>query len=142
MAASRKQPLNPAVKQKYDSYPGDVRAHLLAVRECLFDIASSEGLGDITEALKWGEPSYQALRGSPVRLGWKPKSPHDFSIFFNCRTSLIETFREVFPNTFKFVGNREIVFSISEQVPLPELRCCLSMALRYHRIKGLPLLGA
>ncbi len=134
--------MDTAVKEKFDCYPDDVREKLLQIREALFDVAKSEKLGDITETLKWGEPSYVSSRGSTVRIDWKSKYPDQFFIYFNCKSALIETFKELYGATFKYEGNRAIVFLISEPVPWPELKSCLSMALRYHSIKHLPLLGS
>jgi hypothetical protein len=43
------------------------------------------------------------------------------------------------------VGKREMIFQLSQLekggLPMSELKDCLSMALRYHDIKHLPLLG-
>ena len=54
-------------------------------------------------------------------------------ILFNCRTTLVETFRAHFPDAFAYQGNRAIL--IPSSVPLPEsaLAICLAMALTYHQ---------
>ncbi|WP_185232758.1 DUF1801 domain-containing protein [Teredinibacter franksiae] len=130
------------VKEKFDSYPADARKLLLEIRSAIITTAAQEGVGNLIETLKWGEPSYIAKKGSTVRIDWKPKNPDKVSIFFSCKTNLIETFREIYGDRIKTVGNREIEIPISAFPPMPELRACLSMALRYHTIKHLPLLGA
>ncbi|MFC3701923.1 DUF1801 domain-containing protein [Reinekea marina] len=130
------------VKKKFDSYPDHVRNRLLDIRGLILEVAEADEVGEITEALKWGEPSYAAKKGSPIRIDWKPKNPEIFSIYFNCNTTLIETFREIYSESFQFVGNREMVFPLSEDIPISELKACISMSLRYHNIKHLPLLGA
>ena len=131
-----------SVKQKFDSYPDGVREKLLKIREGVFDVAKRDNIGEIIETLKWGEPSYLSKKGSTVRMDWKGNHPDTFSVYFNCNTLLVETFREIYRDVFQFEGNREIVFSISEPIPMSELKTCISMALRYHEIKQLPLLGA
>jgi len=130
------------VTKVFESYPDAPRAELLNIRAAIFAVAQEESLGEIVETLKWGEPSYQSKHGSPIRIGWKAKSPHTISVYFNCKTTLIETFKEIYHHTFQFEGNREIVLHLSDDIAMAQLKACLSMALRYHQIKHLPLLGA
>jgi len=134
--------LNNAVKDKFDSYPESARSQLLTIRAVLFGLIGEECVDDIIETLKWGEPSYVSQYGSTVRLGWSPKFPDHISVFFNCNTVLIETFREIYKDTFQFVGKREIRLLLTDEVPMAALQSCLLMSLRYHKIKHLPLLGA
>ncbi len=128
------------VKKKYDAYPDSVQKYFLNIRAAIFEVAKAEGL-DIEETLKWGEPSYLAKGGSTIRVDWKPKFPNQLSVYFNCKTSLVETFKEVFGNVFRYEGNREVIFALSETLPLTEFKACVSLSLRYHKIKNLPLLG-
>lgn len=130
------------VKTKIDLYPDEVKSQLLNIRDAIFAVAKEECLGEITETLKWNEPSYQSKNGSTVRMDWKDKSPRTVSVYFNCNTTLVETFKEIYRDTFHYVGNREIKFQVSEKLPMVELKACISMSLRYHKIKHLPLLGA
>ena len=131
-----------AVRQKFESYPDDVRRQLMTIREILFKVAKEDNAGAVTETLKWGEPAYLTKKGSTVRMDWKPKYPTQVAVYFHCTTCLIETFKEIYPGVFNFEGKRGIIFQRAENVPLTELRVCISMALRYHSIKHLPLLGA
>jgi len=62
-------------------------------------------------------------------------------VFFNCKTRLVETFKEVYFDVFKFQTNRAIVLKLDQPTP-PELKACFAMALNYHKIKNRPLLGA
>ena len=57
-------------------------------------------------------------------------------------TSLVDTFRELYGDVFMFEGNRAIVFGEADEIPVAELKHCISLALTYHRVKRLPLLGA
>ena len=129
------------VRKKFDAYPAAARKKLLKLRGLIFEVAERETLGEVTETLKWGEPSYVTRGGSALRIDWKPKHPDSYSIYFNCNTKLISTFREVYSDTFQYLGNREIRLSISGRTPERELKACISMSLRYHKIKHLPLLG-
>jgi hypothetical protein len=102
----------------------------------LIDTASTTaGVGPITETLKWGEPAYltNATRsGSTIRLGWRAATPDHFAIFFNCQTTLVDTFRTVFPE-LEYEANRAIVLSASETLPTETLRECFAAALTYHK---------
>lgn len=131
-----------AVQQKFDTYPAGAKEALVLIRSLILKVAKDCGAGPVTESLKWNEPSYRARAGSTVRIDWKPKQPNKIFVFFHCQTSLIETFKELHSNTFSFDGKRAIVFAVGDDIPLNELGQCVSMALRYHKLKHLPLLGA
>ncbi|WP_271274317.1 DUF1801 domain-containing protein [Aliamphritea hakodatensis] len=133
--------MNPDVEAKFATYPEDVCTQLLAIRTLIFDIASEHELGTVEESLKWGEPSYAVKGGSPVRMNWQAKAPDQLGVYFNCSTSLVATFREVYGDELPFAGNRELTLSRAEPLPLKPLQHCLEVALRYHRLKKLPLLG-
>ena len=101
-----------------------------------------DGLEKLEETLKWGEPSYLTKYGSTVRMDWKEKNPEQFAIYFKCTSSLVPTFKTIYKDKFNFEGNRAIVFKLNDKIPDAELKHCISMALTYHKIKHLPLLGA
>ncbi|MEH6578173.1 MAG: DUF1801 domain-containing protein [Amphritea sp.] len=130
------------VQLKFASYPDEMRELLMQIRNTILIVAKEDSIGEVVESLKGGEPSYSAKDGSAVRMDWKPKYPDQYFIYFNCKTRLIETFKEMYGSLFTYEGNRAIVFKISERVPLAELKHCISLSLRYHKIKHLPLLGA
>jgi len=132
---------NAEAQKKFASYPADVREKLKYLRLVIFEVAKEENIEDVEETLKWGEPSYISKKGSTLRIDWKKKSPEHYSIYFNCNTKLISTFKEIYPETFNYVGNREISFRLDEALPIEELKLCISLALKYHEIKKLPLLG-
>jgi hypothetical protein len=62
----------PAVAAHFQSYPVTVRKKMFALRELIFSVAAeTEGIGELEETLKWGEPAYltaQAKSGSSVRI--------------------------------------------------------------------------
>lgn len=130
------------VQDKLASYSPVVREKIEAVRGLIFAVAQQQQLGEITESLKWGELSYVCKHGSPIRLNWKDKSPEQISVYFNCNTILVETFREIFGDRLNLVGNRELVLPLDTAIPEPELTTCFAMALQYHTRKKQPLLGA
>lgn len=131
---------NPAVAQAYEAFPPAVRRKLLRLRELIFSTATATaGVGEIEETLKWGEPAYltsQSKSGSTVRLGWKKARPTRYAMYFNCQTTLVESFRSLFPNDFGFEGSRALVFDEADSVPTDALAHCIAMALTYHRTGG------
>ncbi len=130
------------VKRKIESYPEDSKLLAIKIKSIIYETAIQEGIHKIEESLKWGEPSFKAQGGSPIRMDWQANTPDKFYIFFNCNTNLIETFRELYGSVLKFEGNRAIVLNLSEKIPEQILHHCISLALRYHKLKKRPLLGA
>jgi hypothetical protein len=129
------------VKEKFNTYPPDVRVSLVKLRELIFKVAKQDGIAELIETLKWGEPTYISQIGSAVRIDWKAKTPEQYCIYFNCKTSLVDTFREIYGDTFRYEGNRAIVLKMGQNLPYKELSHCISMSLRYKKIKHLNLLG-
>lgn len=126
---------NPEVAAKFDTYPPNVREKLLALRELIFQTAiATDGVGEIEETLKWGEPAYVTKNksGSTVRLDWKKKDPNHYAMYFHCKTNLVETFKTIFPHDFKFEGNRALVFSLEEKIPEDSLAICIAASLAYY----------
>lgn len=133
----------PAAALKFDSYPVMVKSQMNALRELIREVAvEAEDVTALKETLKWGEPAFLTKKGSTVRMDWKPKTPDQYAVYFKCTSKLVSTFREVYGDLFRYEKNRAILFSLTEEIPRTELKDCLSMALRYHSLKHLPLLGA
>ncbi|WP_239995687.1 DUF1801 domain-containing protein [Nitrincola tibetensis] len=112
------------------------------VRRLIFAVANDNGLGRVEETLKWGEASYLVKGGSTLRIDWKPKDPSVIKVYFHCQTRLIGTFKEIYQDEFEYEGNRAIVIPLSASIEDGPLSHCLQLALKYHSLKHLPLLGA
>ena len=97
-----------SVKRKFDSYPKGVSLQLNKLRDLIVSTAEENGIDELTETLKWGEPSYTSNLGSAIRFDWKPKNPDQYCLYFNCKTSLIETFREVYGDTLSYDGYKKL----------------------------------
>ena len=54
---------------------------------------------------------------------------------------MIPTIKKVYGDSFKYDGNRAIVFDIHSEIPTEKLNNCIQMALTYHKYKHLPFLG-
>ncbi len=141
MVEKYKIPITPEVDAVFNSYPQIIKSKLLFLRELIYETAASiESVGEIEEALKWGEPSYltpKSKSGSTIRIAWKESEKEQYSIFFKCTANLVPAFKEKFPLAFKFGGNRSIDFNVNDNVPVKELKQCIAMALTYHRNKKL-----
>lgn len=131
----------PAVRAHFQSYPAHVRKKMLAVRELIFSVAAgTEGVGELQETLKWGEPAYvtvQSKSASTVRMDWKPKAPGQYAVYFNCNTGLVDTFKTMFPEDFRYEGRRAIVFEVDERIPRDALAVCIQASLTHHARKKL-----
>lgn len=134
---------NPKVGDVFKQYPKNVKQHLVYLRSLIINVASGiKGLTMLEETLKWGEPSYLTKYGSTIRMNWKKDKPDQYAIYFKCTSKLVPTFKTLFLDKFIFEGKRAIVFKLDENIPEPELRKCITMALTYHKVKHLPFLGA
>ena len=129
----------PHVSAVFDALPADLRARLLELRRLILaTAATTDGVGEIEETLKWGEPAYLTARsrsGSTIRIGPVRGSTEEYALFFNCQTSLVETFRHWFPSQLRFEGNRAIVFRVPDRLPEEPVVDCIVAALTYHRTK-------
>lgn len=133
----------PEVEQKFSTYPKEIVPKLAYLRQLVRETASEhEQIEELEETLKWGEPSFLTKKGSTIRIDWKAKSPDQYAMYFKCTSKLVSTFRTVFGDTFTYEKNRAILFGLEEDIPVDELKKCIEMALRYHSLKHLPLLGA
>ena len=132
---------DPAVEAHFRGYPARVRKKLLAVRTLIFDVAAgTEGVGELQETLKWGEPAYvtaQSKSGSTIRMDWKAKTPGQYAVYFNCNTGLVDTFKAMFPEDFRYEGRRAIVFELDERISKDALAVCIAASLTHHAMKKL-----
>ena len=126
---------NPEVEAVFLGYPEAHRKKLLVLRELIFDTAEkTEGVGELEETLKWGEPSYLTLQtksGSTVRINWKESLGSSVAIYFKCTTSLVETFKQLYPE-LNYEKTRAIHFDLNEELPTEKLQHCIALALTYH----------
>lgn len=127
-------PPGDAIRAAFNAMAPQHRAALLQIRSLIFGVAhETEGVGEITETLKWGQPSYAPLKpriGSSVRLGVS-KSGH-LALFFICHSGLVDRCRELYQNELEFEGNRAILLPPGKPVPENALRYCIAMTLTWH----------
>jgi len=75
----------------------------------------------------------QSSSGSTIRIDSKAREPSRYAMYFNCQTDFVETFRTLFPNDFRFEGNRALVLERDAALPRDWLALCIAAALTYHR---------
>ena len=133
---------NPEVEAVFRDYPDFVRDKMQRLRELVVETAEeTAGISNLEETLKWGEPSFVTKIGSTLRMDWKPKTPNQYALYFQCTSRLVDTFRMVFDHKFQYEGKRAIVFQLNQEIPVEEIKECIKTALTYHKVKQLPLLG-
>jgi len=137
-AEARSAAMPPEVAATFNDWPEPMRSELLLLRDLILATASeTEGVGTITETLKWGEPAYltsETRSGSTIRIApTNAKSAHDYAMFFICSTNLVGDFRAQFGDTFAYEGDRAVLFTVGARIPVDELRECVRMALTYHQ---------
>lgn len=129
------------VASVFAAYPPALQAKLMALRELVFDTAEkTAGVGRLTETLKWGQPSYlteESGSGSTVRID-RLKGADRYAVYFHCQSGLVGRFRELYPDTFTYEGERALVFEATDRVPLRPLRHCVALALTHHARKKKP----
>lgn len=128
-----------SVESVMAGYPPKLRPAMKKLQMLVREVAKSNAdVGDLIETLKWGQPSFLPKRprtGTTVRMGAVSEEPARVALYFHCQTTLVETFRELYPGTLSFEGNRAIVLDATKPLPEAELRHCIEMALTYHRAK-------
>jgi len=134
--------LNPAVDAIFSACPNPIRTRLLALRRLIFDTArTTEGVGRLEETLKWGQPSYltpETKSGSTIRIDQVKSTAGQYAVYFHCQTDLVASFRELYPRSFSYGGNRSILFNAADEIDQAALRHCLALALTYHLKKRKP----
>ncbi len=133
---------NPKINEVFARYPAKVRPKMQYLRELVIKTAKeTEGIDELEETLKWGEPSFVTKNGSTLRMDWKERDPEQYAMYFQCTSRLVHTFRIVFDELFQFEGKRAIVFQLDQKIPEAELKECIKASLTYHDVKHLLTLG-
>ncbi|MDA1069225.1 MAG: DUF1801 domain-containing protein [Verrucomicrobia bacterium] len=131
---------NKSVEAVFESYSPRLRKRMLHFRKLIFDAAKrTPGVGKIEETLRWGQPSYltpETNSGSTLRIDSIKSKPGGYAMYVHCQTTLLDSFKECFGDTFRYEGNRAIIFSETESIPDAKLSECIALALTYHLEKN------
>lgn len=126
----------PDVAAVFDAYPEPVKGALLALRALILETAgNTEGVGEIEEALRWGQPSYlttQSKSGTMIRIDRVRTTPGSYALYVHCQTSLIEAFKARYPHELTYAGNRAVLFEAEGPFPENIVRHCIQLALTYR----------
>jgi hypothetical protein len=124
------------VEAVFAAFPRALRADLLKLRNLILDTASrTDGVGGLTETLKWGQPAYLPRKprtGSTIRLATLPGQDSRYAMFVHCQTTLVSDFRQLYEGELSFEGNRAIALVHGEPLPRAALQHCITLALTYH----------
>ena len=130
-----KRPADSSVASVFRNYPPALRRQLMALRDLMFDVAAkTDGVGRLTETLKWGQPSYLTAEtgsGTTVRID-RLKASDGYAVYFHCQSGLLGRFRELYPDTFTYEGKRAIRFGSTDRLPVRPLKHCIALALTHH----------
>jgi hypothetical protein len=129
---------DPGVQAVFDACNPRLRECLLRLRRLiLVTAAETSGIGALIETLKWRDPAYLPAAprtGTTIRINALKGSGDRYAAYFHCQTTLVQSFRTIYPGEFSFEGNRAMLFSVRDEIPEEPLRHCIALALTYHRI--------
>jgi uncharacterized membrane protein (UPF0182 family) len=72
------------------------------------------------------------MQGSTLRLNWSGKSPRTLVFYVNCKTTLSETMRALYPTEFKYESNRALHLRLHCQWPEQAIDHLARLTFRYH----------
>ncbi|MBB5515864.1 hypothetical protein FHS89_001884 [Rubricella aquisinus] len=111
--------------------PSETRARLSQLRALIHEVAQGDPrIGPLSESLKWGQPSFAAATGTPLRL--EARDGGGIALLTHCQTSVISEMREALGTNVRFEGNRAMLLDASAPVPQDALRLMIHRALTYR----------
>ena len=77
--------VDPKAEVVFEKYPDEIKLKLLKLRKLIIDSAIEiDGVKQLEETLKWGEPSFLTKKGSTIRIDWKTRTQNQYAIYFKC----------------------------------------------------------
>ena len=117
-------------------WPNAAAAQFTDLRYLILRAAQDAQAGPISESLKWSEPAWRPTRprqGCTLRAAWSPKSPDRFGLFVDCKTTLAETMRSLYPADFTYEGNRALYLPLGSKVPPQAIDHLARLTFCYHQ---------
>lgn len=111
----------------FNHYALPYRSTLLELRKLIYTVAGDR---KVIENLKWRQPSYKTIDGTPIRID--VFAENQVALFVNCQTTLIEQYKMLFGDTLTFSNNRAIIFDIDKKLPIQQLKICIDLTMKYH----------
>lgn len=119
----------------FASFPDEIRPKLLSLRKLILETASEmEEVGPLEEGLRWGEPSYlttASRSGTTIRISTVRGEARKYAMYVNCQTTLVDTYRQIYPDLFEFAGTRAVIFDVDKSLPKDAVQHLIALALRY-----------
>lgn len=129
-------PLPKAIETCIAPWSEQAQRAFQGVRQVVVTVAARTTIGDLTETLKWGHPAWLPRTpgiGSTLRCNWNAKTPDRLSLYVHCQTTLVDTLRLLYPDTFTYEGNRALHMSLDAPLPYDAIDHCAVLTLTYHR---------
>ena len=121
--------MDPKVYDAFQAFPDETRDRLLTLRELIYDIArQTDGVGPVSETLKWGQISYLNPSGTTLRIG-TVDSNETLALYVHCQTSIVDDLKAA-GSTLTFDGKRCIHLPV-EDLDTAEVRAAIIAALTY-----------
>ena len=126
---------NPDVSAVFERYSDTMRARLMHLRKLILEVvAENPAIGEIEETLKWGQISYLPVKrrvGTTIRID-RVKNSEQYALYVPCSTTLLDSYRNIFADTFDYEGDRAILLNPQDELPEDALKHCIELALTYH----------
>jgi len=74
--------------------------------------------------------------GTTLRIDQIKSSDSAYGLFIHCQTSLVATYKELYPDKLDYDGKRMVRFHIDQTPPDHILKNCIALALTYHLDKN------
>ncbi|MEO1688102.1 MAG: DUF1801 domain-containing protein [Pseudomonadota bacterium] len=133
-------PASPApVAEAFCALPPALRPRLAELRALIFETAEAEGVGPLTESLKWGEPAYltEATKsGATLRLGRLKGRDDACALFVTCTSRLADQIRAEVGDRLEVVGDRAVVIPATGVYDRAAAHAAIRLTLTYKRRKG------
>lgn len=129
--------LAPEVAATVAIWPDPAQRAFHGIRAIIHQAAAAvPQVGLLTETLKWGEPAWLTAAsgsGTTLRIGWKSARPDRIAVLVNCRTGLIATLRDIYPDSFHYEGSRAACVALDAPLPDQAIDHFARLAQSYHR---------
>lgn len=124
------------IETRLDHHPEPTRSALKRLRRLILDTAAATpGVGEVEEALRWGQPSYLSKTGSTIRIDALKGSTARYALYVHCQTDLLASFRDLYGDALTYEGKRALVFDAGEPLNEDIVAHCIALALTYHSRK-------
>ena len=119
---------------KLSQWPDPAQARFVEIRDII--LCAAQDICPVGESLKWGEPAWRPVKqrqGSTLRVSWSPMHAATLGVFVNCKTTLAETMRDVYPDVFTYEDNRVLRMLLSDHIPQQAIDHLARLTFTYHR---------